>query len=235
VSSSTLLKPTSIREANIMKMEIHIDNANFFQTGIMYQGYGYRPDYRKLPFALGERVAQDMGQSAIIIERPVIYCSYPDNYDRIDDSVSQEKTAYMFSLEVRYRYQVRRFPSNFRGNRIVKRHWPEGFTPSEKGVDVAMATGMISSAHRDDSPEVFVIVSGDGDFVPAIDELHDAGKVIVLVSSKKSCSSTLLGKADHVILLDNLWGDLNYKSSRFQTDRQAMSFTKEWPARLDLN
>ena len=49
-----------------------------------------------------------------------------------------------------------------------------------KGVDIALATDMLSNAYNDNY-DVAVLVAGDGDYIPLISEIKRLGKVIYLV------------------------------------------------------
>jgi len=49
-----------------------------------------------------------------------------------------------------------------------------------KGVDIALATDMLSNAYNDNF-DVAVLVAGDGDYLPLISEIERLGKVIYLV------------------------------------------------------
>ena len=62
---------------------------------------------------------------------------------------------------------------------------PQVFKKSDKskkskGVDIALATDMLSNAYNDNF-DVAVLVAGDGDYIPLISEIKRLGKVIYLV------------------------------------------------------
>ena len=233
MNSDMFLRPTSINKS-LAHIEIHVDNANLFGSAMGHHGLSYRVDYGKLPTVLGKCISRKLGQAPIYVNQPILYCSYPDNYDPMDEMRAQAKTSYIYPLEEYYRYDVRQLPKDYAGNRIDKDHWPTGFVPREKGVDVAMATSMTANALKDNSPDVFVVVSGDGDFGPAIDQLHDAEKCVILVSSKATCSRVLQDKADHMIFLEELWGELSLESGRFLSDRRVLPYVPDWPVLLNI-
>ncbi|MEB3294339.1 MAG: NYN domain-containing protein [Synechococcales bacterium] len=64
-----------------------------------------------------------------------------------------------------------------------------GFTPrvfkkaskdkKSKGVDIALATDVLSNAYNDNF-DVVVLVAGDGDYKPLVEEIKHLGKVVYL-------------------------------------------------------
>lgn len=77
----------------------------------------------------------------------------------------------------------------------------------EKQVDVYLATQVVALAYEN-AYDIAIIVSGDEDFVPAIEIVQQKGKVVVVVSSTALLSDELRKKADRVLLVDGP-GDLN--------------------------
>lgn len=73
----------------------------------------------------------------------------------------------------------------------------------QKEVDVAMATGMLSEGYRN-SYDTAVVVSGDRDFVPAIEDLKRLGKRVEVASFMNSASHAMIESSDHFINLDKL-------------------------------
>ncbi len=80
----------------------------------------------------------------------------------------------------------------------------------EKQVDVYLATQVVALAYEN-AYDIAMIVSGDEDYVPAIEIVQQKGKIVVVVSSSALLSETLRKKADRVLLIDN-GGDLNYEN-----------------------
>lgn len=80
----------------------------------------------------------------------------------------------------------------------------------EKQVDVYLATQIVALAYEN-AYDVGIIISGDEDFVPAIEIVQQKGKIIIAVSAEKMLSGELRKKADRVVLL-NKPGDLNFKN-----------------------
>ena len=78
----------------------------------------------------------------------------------------------------------------------------------EKQVDVYLATQVVALAYEN-AYDIAIIVSGDEDYVPAIEIVQQKGKVVVAVSSAALLSDLLRRKADRVSLIDSP-GDLYY-------------------------
>jgi uncharacterized LabA/DUF88 family protein len=49
--------------------------------------------------------------------------------------------------------------------------------PNSKGVDIALAKDLLSNAFRDNY-DVAVVVAGDGDYVPLVEEVKRLGKIV---------------------------------------------------------
>ncbi len=82
--------------------------------------------------------------------------------------------------------------------RLVYHNWPNT-PPYEKGVDILMATDMITHSYKNNY-DVAVAVAGDSDFVPAIQAVKDNGKnVEVALFGKESSSLPLRKVADRVL------------------------------------
>lgn len=71
----------------------------------------------------------------------------------------------------------------------------------QKEVDVSLATSLISGAVGD-TYDTAVIISGDRDFVPAIEYVRSMGRRVEVMSFESSLSSQLAKVADSVTLLD---------------------------------
>jgi len=77
--------------------------------------------------------------------------------------------------------------------------------PFEKGVDILIATDMLTNALRD-CYDTAILVSGDGDFAPVLEEIARAGKQIENAVFGSSRSDALISVSDLFIELnkDNL-------------------------------
>lgn len=77
----------------------------------------------------------------------------------------------------------------------------------EKQVDVYLATQVVALAYEN-AYDIAIIVSGDEDYVPAIEIVQQKGKIVVVVSASMLLSDVLRKKADRVLLIDSN-GELN--------------------------
>jgi uncharacterized LabA/DUF88 family protein len=98
--------------------------------------------------------------------------------------------------------------------------WNLGFTPrvfkkpckgtKSKGVDIAMTTDVLSHAYQDHY-DVAVLLSGDADYVPVVNQLKRIGKIVLCLSfDNSSFSNELKLASDRSISIDPLfeekWG-----------------------------
>jgi uncharacterized LabA/DUF88 family protein len=87
------------------------------------------------------------------------------------------------------------------GHLVYTNQWPSS-PPFEKGVDVQLATDMITHAFKNNY-DVAILVAGDNDFVGAIQAIKDNGKhVEVALFGQESTSRQLRDVADRIISLD---------------------------------
>jgi len=64
-----------------------------------------------------------------------------------------------------------------------------------KGVDIALATDLLSNAHRNNF-DVAILASGDGDFLPVVEEVQRLGKAVYLLSIGDEVNPGLLLASD---------------------------------------
>lgn len=104
---------------------------------------------------------------------------------------------------------------------VSKRH---GETMVEKGVDVFMATDLVAFAFMD-LYDTAIVVSGDGDFFPAIQTAKNQGKHIEVAAFDNNLSSEAGNVADAVIKLNKtyftgLWSDRRRRATSAPTTRR---------------
>lgn len=58
---------------------------------------------------------------------------------------------------------------------------PSTFTTEEKGTDINVAVHMLAKAYTN-AYDIAILVSGDTDYVPVIEQLHNLGKIVVLAT-----------------------------------------------------
>jgi uncharacterized LabA/DUF88 family protein len=92
--------------------------------------------------------------------------------------------------------------SELRLGRLVYHNWPNT-PPYEKGVDVQLATDMITHSSKNNY-DVAVLVAGDNDFVGALQSIKDNGKhVEVALFGKERSSYRLRMVSDRVISINS--------------------------------
>ena len=85
--------------------------------------------------------------------------------------------------------------------RLVYHNWPNS-PPYEKGVDIQLATDMITHSFKNNY-DVAVLVAGDNDYVGALQSVKDNGKhVEVALFGKERTSYQLRMVADRVIAIN---------------------------------
>ena len=73
---------------------------------------------------------------------------------------------------------------------------------TEKGVDIKIASDMLKLAYNN-SYDTAILVSGDGDFVPAVKGVQDLGKHVENAYFERGHSDYLFETCDNFILLDS--------------------------------
>lgn len=79
---------------------------------------------------------------------------------------------------------------------------------SEKQLDVYIATQMVALAYEN-TYDIAYLISGDEDFIPAVEIVQQKGKVVVAVSASDALSQLLKRKADKFILIDDNQAEKN--------------------------
>ena len=108
----------------------------------------------------------------------------------------------------RYRDQQKFFNSvtavpyaELRLGRLVYNNWPSA-PPYEKGVDIQLATDMITHSFKDNY-DLAILVAGDNDYVGAIQSVKDNGKnVEVALFGKERTSMQLRKVSDRVVIIN---------------------------------
>lgn len=73
---------------------------------------------------------------------------------------------------------------------------------ASKGVDIRLCVDMLSHVHNDNVDTV-VLVTGDGDFEPLVQEAKRSGKSVVIAAFSSGLNERLRLAADHFHELDN--------------------------------
>ncbi len=116
--------------------------------------------------------------------------------------VGQKEEPERYRDQKKYFAGVEAIPyTELRLGRLVYNNWP-GNPPYEKGVDIQLATDMITHSFKNNY-DVAVLVAGDNDFVGALQAVKDNGKnVEVALFGKERTSMQLRNVADKVVTID---------------------------------
>lgn len=76
--------------------------------------------------------------------------------------------------------------------------------PGKNTNDIALAGSIQEALERNPEADTFVIGTGDADFLPIVDTIHDRGKKTILIALKGSLSKPLAAAADEVRYLDSV-------------------------------
>ena len=87
--------------------------------------------------------------------------------------------------------------------RIIVPRGSCGNSTKQIGVDVQLATDVVTSALRS-SCDTIIIVSGDGDFIPVIDSVKASGKKIEFAAFSGFANMSLIDETDYFTYLDDL-------------------------------
>jgi len=160
---------------------IFIDGSNFYH-GLRINLGDRKIDLQKLANALCNRV----GKRKLI--RVYFYTALLKEEDGVEKYKDQQ----------RFLTTVRSFPYfDLKFGRLERR----GDTHIEKGVDVKIAVDMLELAYLD-AYDTAILVSGDGDYVAAVEAIKRHGKHIENAFFQKGKSYHLLNSSDVFILLD---------------------------------
>ena len=148
-----------------------------------------RDSDRRINLEYGKFVAKLAGERRLV--RAYYYAARVDRTR--EPELYQQQQRFYYNLELIPRFELR-------AGRLVYPRTP-GANPYEKGVDVKLATDMLLHAARDNY-DVAILVSGDTDFVDAVQGVKDLGKNVEIALFNPSGSRALRSVADEVIELD---------------------------------
>ena len=105
----------------------------------------------------------------------------------------------------------------------------------EKGVDVLLATDLVLNSVKN-KYDTAIIVSGDGDFFPAIEAVKKEGKVVEVAAFESNISKEASDSADKVIklrksLFNHLWKPKKNKKRNYNPTRKKSSNNKNSKSR----
>ena len=132
-----------------------------------------------------------------------------DLYRLVLDLVGHRRLmgAYVFDSRAPYGVEDSRHRLHERlrylGFRVIARESYDPEKHEQKEVDVAMACEMVVHALRDNY-DVAIVVSGDRDFVPAIQHVQNAGKRVEVAAFETAFSNEMKRACDTYHILDDL-------------------------------
>ena len=83
-----------------------------------------------------------------------------------------------------------------------------GFEPvyvpsgNKNNVDVKLATDCIDCAYRHSNIEIFILMSGDGDFLHVVSTLRPLGRKVIVVAQSNNASARLGDLVDTLLIYD---------------------------------
>jgi nijmegen breakage syndrome protein 1 len=128
-------------------------------------------------------------------------------YDAVSEPIDSRKSGFFDMLRG---LGVTVVTKKLRHKSVICKHCNKGElnVPYQKGVDVALVTDVMSLANED-AYDIAIIVSGDNDFVDAINYVKSKGKKVWVVSFVNSLGEDTMRSADRVIRLDNEFSKLH--------------------------
>lgn len=120
-----------------------------------------------------------------------------------DDKKIREMQENIKNLTFRQSHMVEKFA------KVPSTLYPKIFKKSKntnraKGVDIQMTVDILTHVHSNHLDVVY-LVSGDGDFIPIVDEVIRSGKQIYIAAFSSGLNVDLKRKADRFIELDNIY------------------------------
>ncbi len=180
-------------------------------------------DFGMLPrLCVAEVVAQMEPGTSLDVVRTHYFSSIATNYDAADHDAVQRRSDFFDALRRQHRYEVYRFETDYRGNRVRRSLRPDevSYEPREKAVDVGLATSLLEMAALS-AYDIAIIVCGDRDFVPALQAVRRLGKRVAIVSARGSCPREFSDPNDplrlrdfNTLWLDDLWPQLVAPNAR---------------------
>ncbi len=201
--------------------------ANMAELGKAAGKADFQVDFGRLPGVLAEEIGRQTGLRVDIV-RSHYFGSYAENYDPVDESSVERRKAFFARLREDHNYEVETFPIDYCGRRLRRqdRDPEDAFAPREKCVDVALAVTLMRYATMPGAMDLAIMVLGDRDFEPLLQEVRRHGKRVVLASIDSACAAELADPADpsrvrdfEMIWLDDLLTKIDRWRDRTRTPR----------------
>ncbi|BBL80515.1 hypothetical protein RxyAA322_23690 [Rubrobacter xylanophilus] len=107
---------------------------------------------------------------------------------------------------------------------ISARYFPGGKSQKRRtnSIDVMLAVECVDFLHNHPQVDTYVLVTGDGDFIPLVNLLRSRGKVVVVIGVSEATSYHLIESADHFVSYASL-----LEEDRAARDRERQPKKKE--------
>lgn len=165
----------------IEKIMVFIDGSNIYKEADRFRK-NYQVDYEKLVDILGK------GRKLI---RPYFYGSTLIKSTRESENFFD-------------RLQYKGFKT------IIKPIREIGEKRTEKGVDVALATDLLSLAYNN-AYDTAILVTGDGDLCEVVRRVQALGKRVEVAFFRKSLAKSLIKECDGTTFLDEICEKIEFK------------------------
>ena len=195
-----------------MKLFIFIDGSYLFKAS---NQNGFHYNIKELPNGLAKRLNYNFN-----LIKTYYYCSVPD--PEYEDDIGKERARKQILgleqlkkiplLDVRV-FKLRYGMRTLR-HKVTCTHCQNEFylndnvlTKREKGVDICIAVDMLSQAYNN-AYDVALLLTGDSDFVPAIEKVKALGKIVYCAAFQTPPFDKLAKACDDYILLNNNIGGI---------------------------
>lgn len=162
------------------RVQIFIDQSNLYKA-IESNYEGYNLDYKNLALKL---------VAGCKLLRINIYISTLN--PEWEPEAAKRQQSFIFKLQNIPFIAVKTRPLRYR---------PDKRRDREKGIDILLATDMLSQAYVN-GYDTMALISGDGDYAPVLDEIKKMGKKVENAFLKSSRSNALRSVCDVFIDLD---------------------------------
>lgn len=128
-------------------------------------------------------------------------------YDAVEEPIDEKKMRFFDKLR---EFEITIVTKKLRHKTIICPHCKsiDDDVPYQKGVDVALVTDLMSLA-IEKAFDVAILVSGDNDFVDAINFIKSKGIKVWVVSFTGCLGEDTMRAADRIIRLDTLFKDIS--------------------------
>ena len=179
------------------RVQVFIDQSNLYKSA--HHSYpGCRIDYKTMAMKLiGGR-------------KPVRVTLYVSTLSmKHEEAQAKKQEKFLAALTHIPFFSVKKRPLRY--SRDKKDKW-------EKGVDILVATDLIAGAFYD-AYDSLVLISGDGDFAPVLEEIKKTGKRVENAFFSNHRSKALADNCDIFIALDEIISDCSQKKPVPSKDR----------------